>query len=219
LSLRGAIAGENASYEIVGVVGNIRLSGQVGYRVFVPITQASPYWIDLVLRADNRSVLPAVRQALRGLNPDLLLENESSFQTIISNSLALERAQSGFAGLTGVLSVIVSGGGLYALVALMVAQRRRELGIRLALGSTPRQLFRDTLWRGLRMVAAGIVLGEIAAFALVRLLGSRVFGLGSADAAAYAGAAALILVVAFVAISIPARQVIGIDPLLALRSD
>jgi ABC-type antimicrobial peptide transport system permease subunit len=75
------------------------------------------------------------------MNSNLLLENDSSFARIISDSLALERAQSAFAMLTGVLSVIVAGVGLYALMSFVLAQRRRELSIRLALGSPPSRRF------------------------------------------------------------------------------
>jgi predicted permease len=206
-----------APFEIVGVAGNIRLSEHIGYRVFIPLAQGSPYWIDLVLRGDE-SMLPAVRRSLRELNPDLLIENDSSFRQIISDSLALQRAQSAFALLTGGLSVIVAGVGLYALLSFLLAQQRRELGIRLALGSSPRRLFRDAMLGALRLVVIGIVAGEVLTAVLVRALGSRVFGLTSADAIAYAGAGALVLVVALIAAAIPARRVLTTDPLPALRT-
>lgn len=204
-------------FEIVGVAGNIRLSEHIGYRVFIPLAQGSPYWIDLVLRGDE-SVLPVVRRTLRAINPDLLIENDSSFRQIISDSLALQRTQSAFALLTGGLSVVVASVGLYALLTFLLAQRRQELGIRLALGSSPRRLFRDAMLSALRLIVAGIAIGEVSTAVLVRALRSRVFGLTSADAIAYAGAGALVLVVALIAAAIPARRVLTTDPLPALRS-
>ena len=206
--------------EIVGVVGNIRLNGAPGNRIFVPLAQQSPYWIDLVLRADDRrGVLADVRRALREINPDLLLENDASFAGIISDSLALERTQSGFAVMIGSLSAIVAGVGLYALVAFMVAGRRREFGIRLALGSEPRRLFRDAITGPLALVGMGLGLGLVFAMLLVRTAGSQVFGLKSADATAYVAAATLVFVVALGASWIPARRVMRTDPLVALRDD
>jgi ABC-type antimicrobial peptide transport system permease subunit len=207
-------------FEIVGVAGNIRLTDRAGPRVFVPLSQASPYWIDLVFRADpGRVTTTEVRRALRDANLDLLLENESSFQDIILNSLALERTQSAFAGTVGALSMIVAGIGLYALLTFLASQRRRELGIRLALGAPPRQLFRATMTDAARLVSAGVVAGSVVAAGLVRAVGSAVFGLTNADASAYALAAALVLALSLVAAWIPAHRAMRTDPLLALRSD
>jgi putative ABC transport system permease protein len=211
---------EPGSVEIVGVAGNIRLNGAPGNRIFVPLAQHSPYWIDLVLRADDRpGVFADVRRALREMNRDLLLENDASFAAIISDSLALERTQSGFAIMIGSLSAIVAGVGLYALVAFMVAGRRREFGIRLALGSEPRRLFRDAIAGPLALVGVGLGLGLVFSMLLVRGAGSQVFGLKSADATAYLAAAALVFGVSLGAAWVPARRVMRTDPLVALRDD
>ena len=212
--------GVERTVEIVGVAGNIRLGERIGHRIFVPLAQASPYWIDLVLRVTpGTTVMPAVRQALRGINSDLLLENESSFQGIISNSLALERAESTLAALVGALSTVLAGIGVYSLMTYLAAQRRREFGIRLALGSQPSQLFRQAFLSALRLVALGLVVGLGSAVVLVRLVGSQVFGVTSADAAVHLAAAALMLAVSMVAVWVPARRVMRIDPLIALRPE
>ena len=215
-----AIYGEQKSYEIVGVAGNIRLTDHIGNRIFVPMTQASSYWIDLVVRGEriDRLTRP-IREALRGFSPELLLENESSFQRIINNSVALERTQSAFAALIGALAMIVSAVGLYGLMTFVATQRRREFGIRLALGSHPRRLFRDTFVSAIKLVATGIAVGTGFAALLVRLVGSQVFGLESAGITAYSAGALLVLLVAMIAVWIPARRVMRIDPLVALRLD
>jgi predicted permease len=207
-------------FEIVGVAGDMKLTDRTGPRVFVPLTQASPYWIDLVYRTQPGGVTSAVvRQTLRALNSELLLENESSLQAIISNSLALERTQSAFAGLVGVLSTMVAGIGLYALMTFLAAQRRREFGIRLALGSQPRQLFQGAMSRAMRLVAIGLAIGVALAGLTVRAVGSRVFGLTAADVGAYATAAVIVMAVSIIAAWIPARRAMRTDPLTALRSD
>jgi predicted permease len=214
------IYGRTQSIEIVGVAGNIRLGERIGHRVFVPLAQASPYWIDLVLRADaGTAVLPAVRRALRAHNGDLLIENATSFQSIISNSLALERAESALAAVVGALSAALAGIGVYSLMTFVGARRRRELGIRLALGSPPRRLFRDAVAGALRLVVAGLAIGLVMAAALVRLAGNQVFGLTTADTAAYTAAAALVLAVSLAAVWVPARRLMRIDPLIALRPE
>lgn len=216
-----SILGDRESvFEIVGVAGNIKLTERTSPRIFVPLAQASPYWIDLVYRTDSATVPAAtVRQSLRDFNPELLLENESSLQAIIGNSLALERTQSAFAGLVGILSTMVAGIGLYALMTFLAAQRRREFGIRLALGSQPGQLFRGALLRAMRLVALGLVIGLSLAGLITRALGSRVFGLASAGAAAYATALLIVVAVSMVAAWMPARRAMRTDPLTALRSD
>jgi predicted permease len=207
-------------YEIVGVAGNIRLGDRVAPRVFVPLAQAPPYWIDLVFRADaGDQSLPEVRRALRSMSGDFLLENESSFRTIIVNSLALERTQTAFAVMIGSLATIVTAIGLYALMTFVTTQRRRELGIRLALGSAPRQLFYQAMSGALRLVTIGVVLGTLTTALAVRVVGSRVFGLTSADLTAYAAAAMLVVAVSVAAVWIPARRVMRTDPLIAIRQD
>jgi predicted permease len=217
LSIQG---NRETMFEIVGVAGNIKLTDRTGPRLFVPLAQASPYWIDLVYRTEPGGVtIAAVRQALRAFNSELLLENESSLQGIISNSLALERTQSAFAGLVGVLSTMVAGIGLYALMTFLTAQRRREFGIRLALGSQPRQLFQGEMSRAMRLVALGLAIGITLAGLTVRALGSRVFGLTAAGVDAYGTAAAIVIAVSIVAAWIPARRAMRTDPLTALRSD
>lgn len=214
-----SILGADATpFEVVGIAGNIRLGDRVGPRLFVPLSQTAPYWIDLVFRADGGdTTMQAVRAALRATSADLLLENESSFRTIINNSLALERTESAFAVMIGVLATIVTGIGLYSLMTFVMTQRRRELGIRLALGSAPSRLFRDAMTSALRLVAVGLLLGVGATALLVRALGTRVFGLTSADAGAYITASLFVLAVSVAAVWLPARRMMQTDPLIALR--
>ena len=204
-------------FEIVGVAGNIRLSENIGNRVFIPLAQASPYWIDLVVRGDE-ALMPTIRQTLRTLNRDLLLENDSSFGKIISDNLAIQRTQSVFTTLTGALSILVAGVGLYALMTFLLTARRRDLSIRLALGSSPGRLFREAMLGALRLIAIGIAAGIAITATLVQLIGSRVFGLASADVTAYAGAATLVLIVAVLAAIVPVRRVLRADPVAALRA-
>ena len=119
--------------------------------------------------------------------------------------------------MVAVLSAAVAGVGLYALLAFAVVQRRREFGIRLALGSAPRALSRWMFVRGLRLALVGVIAGSAITFGLVRLLRAQVFGLASATPWAYAGSALALLVVAALALWAPARRVLRADPLEAMR--
>src|SRR5262249_2642995 len=153
------------------------------------------------------------------VNPDLLIENSRSIDTIVSNSLGLERAQASLATVVAVLSAVVAGVGLYALLAFAVAQRTREFGIRLALGSAPRALSRWMFVHGLRLAIVGVAVGSAITWGLVRALRAQVFGLSSATPWAYAVSAVAILVVAVFALWAPARRVLRADPLVAMRAE
>lgn len=214
-------AGGTRQYEIVGVVEDMWLYDRAWPAVFVPFAQVPPFWVDLVVRASGDPVTAArrVRQTLRSLEPDLLLENDSSLQTIVSDSLRLERAQSAFAVLIGVLAMTVAAVGLYAQLSWLSVRRRREIGIRLALGSPRRRVFGDIFARGMLLTGAGILAGSALTALVVTILQAEVFGLSAAGAGSYALGAALLLAVATLAIWIPARRTMQTDPIVALRTE
>ena len=206
-------------FEVVGVVGDLRTATRVSPDIFVPLAQAPTYWIDLVARTggDPAALREPVRRALRGVSGDLLIENVSSLDTIIADAAGLERAQSGMAVLVAVLSTLVAGLGLYALLAQIAAQRTRELGIRLALGSNPARLFGWMFRQGMVLTAVGLAAGGAAAVVAVRLLRHAVFGLGTFHPSALALAAVVLAVVSAAASAAPARRVMRTDPLEAMR--
>jgi len=216
---RSDARGASELWTVVGVVADMHLAANVPADIFVPVAQRPSFWIDLVMRTtgDPAALDAPVRRALREINPDLLIENSRSIQTIVANSLGLERAQASLATVVAVLSAAVAGVGLYALLAFAVAQRRREFAIRLALGSAPRALSRWMYVRGLRLALAGIAAGTAITIGLVRLLRTEVFGLASAAPWAYAWSALALLAVAALALWAPARRVLRADPLAAMR--
>jgi ABC-type antimicrobial peptide transport system permease subunit len=185
----------------------------------LPVAQRPGFWIDLVMRTngDPTALAEPVRRALREINPDLLIENSRSIDTIVSNSLGLERAQASLATVVAGLSAAVAGVGLYALLAFAVAQRKREFGIRLALGSAPRALSQWMFMRGLRLAVAGVAVGSAITWGLVRALHAQIFGLSSTSSAAYIASALALLVVCALALLAPARRVLRADPMVAMR--
>jgi putative ABC transport system permease protein len=106
--------------------------------------------------------------------------------------------------------------GVYGVLAYQVAQQRREMGIRLALGSEPRWIFRLVVFEGLRLVGAGLVLGIVGAFAIRRAIEAQLFGVGPLDPAVLSVVTGLLVVVSFVACGLPARRAARIDPAIAL---
>ncbi|HET9371213.1 MAG TPA: FtsX-like permease family protein, partial [Vicinamibacterales bacterium] len=210
---------ETAPWTVVGVAGDMRLGTRAPADIFLPVAQKPAFWIDLVMRTDGdpTALVPVVRRALRDLNGELLIENSRSIDSIISNRLGLERAQSVFATVIAALAAVVAGVGLYALLSFAVAQRTREFAIRLALGSAPRALFGNIFIRGLRLAAIGVVIGSLATFGLIRLLRSQVFGLDAASPGAFVVSAAALLLIASLALLGPARRVLRAQAIAAIR--
>ena len=211
--------GTTYDWTVVGVAADMHLGARSPADIFLPVAQRPAFWIDLVMRTngDPDALAEPVRRTLREINRDLLIENSRSIDTIVSNSLGLQRAQASLATVVGTLSAAVAGVGLYALLAFAVAQRKREFGIRLALGSAPRALSQWMFVRGLRLAVVGVAAGSAITFGLVRLLRAQVFGLSAATPWAYALAALALLVVAALALWAPARRVLRIDPIVAMR--
>jgi putative ABC transport system permease protein len=212
-------AGKKTARTVVGVVSDMHLGATSRPDIFLPVAQRPAFWVDLVLRTngDPASLMMPLRRALRDLNPDLLIENSTTIDAIVSNSLGLERAQATLASVVAVLSAVVAGVGLYALLAFSIVEQTREIGIRLALGSAPRALFWWMFSRGMRLAVAGIACGLVVTLGLVQMLRAQVFGLSSESPWAYASSAVMLAAIAAVAIWAPVRRVLRADPMLALR--
>jgi ABC-type antimicrobial peptide transport system permease subunit len=195
-------------------LGNRRTSD-----IFAPLPQVPSFWADLVVRTngDPAALAAPIREAVRRAFPDVVIEHVSPLQTIISNAYGLERAQSFLTALVAGLGGLIALLGLYALLNQHVARRTREMGICLALGSSPSLLFWQVFRRGMRLAAIGIGLGLAVALLVMRVWRDQVFGLQVANpwfmtAAALAVGAACALVIAG-----SARRVIAIDPVRSMR--
>jgi putative ABC transport system permease protein len=158
-----------------------------------------------------------IRQAIRRENPDMLIEHDSPLQTIISNAYGLQRAQSFLTALVAILGGMIALTGVYALLNQYVAQRRREIGLRLALGSNPRGLFWLVFRRGMQLALAGTGIGLGLALIGVRVLRGQVFGLDNAGVSFFVSVGLGIALAAALVIAVSARRTIGIDPLLSIR--
>lgn len=211
----------NHAFEVVGVVGDTHLGGQESPELYVPLFQTPGYYIDLVVRTDGdpASIAGMVRVALRAADRDIAIEHVAAMDEVIGNKFGLERAQSYLAGFVAALAAILSAVGVYGLLSYSVSRRKRELGIRLALGAGPQDLFTLVVRRALWLALTGLSIGLLLALGAIRLLRTLVFGLATPDPAAVVVASLLLITVALGAAWGPARRAFRTDPLTSIRQD
>jgi predicted permease len=207
---------------VVGVVGNVKqdaLDADSRMALYMTQTQTTPRAINVVVRSqgDPAAMAAAVRREIHDLDPDLPVYDVRTMAERVSESLARRKFAmlllSIFAGLASGLAVI----GIYGVVAFLVVQGTKEMGIRMALGATPRAIALLVLRHGLIIALAGLVLGVAGAFVLTRLIRSLLFGVGSTDPMTYALVSALVVATAVAACCLPARRAARLDPMRSLR--
>jgi ABC-type antimicrobial peptide transport system permease subunit len=218
------LMGRPADLEVVGVVRNTIASGlrrQPPPMVYVSFAQfgdrLSP---QLAIRAGGATagVAEAVRAALQAQLPSTPVEVRPLVSQITA-TVVQERMLATVATGFGVLALVLSSVGLYGLLAYGVAQRSREIGIRMALGATASGVILIVVLRGIRLVAAGVVLGCPAVWLASRAVASMLFGLKPADPSTLVSAIVLLASAALVASYVPARRASRIDPLRALNCE
>jgi putative ABC transport system permease protein len=207
--------------KIVGIVGDAREYGlhrAPEDEVYLPTRQRG-FANNLVIRTslDPAAVESAVRGALREVDPFLAIDEMNSLERLRAKSVAAPRLTAILLGLFGILALVISAGGIAAVMALTVSQRTQELGIRLALGATGQELIGMMVRQGLLLTALGLLLGALASAGLTRLMSTLLYGVSPADPLTYAAICATLLLVAAAASYIPARRITAIDPLNALR--
>ena len=135
----------------------------------------------------------------------------------VNQSLQDERTQATLLGSAGILALLLAAVGLYGVTSYMVAQRTREIGIRMALGASRGNVMGLVLKQGATLVSAGVILGLGAAFGLTRVVASSLFGITAVDPLTFAGTALLLVLVSLAASYLPARRATKVDPIIALR--
>jgi predicted permease len=214
---------------IVGMVDNVRQMGlEVAGRaeMYFPCTQPeasfgyfSPRDLAVRIQGDPLRYANAVREAVWAVDRNQPVSAILPMTQFVSDELASRQVVmqllSFFAGLALLLAAI----GLYGLLAYTVAQRMREIGVRIALGAQPRQVLAATMGEGLRLVLAGLMAGAAGAWALTRIMRKLLYGVTATDPAIFAAAAILLVAVGLLACYLPARRAAAIDPMVALRYD
>ncbi len=209
---------------IVGVVENVKLTSleeDVTPQVYVPESQFSYPGLTLVVRTqgDPLNAIETVRGAVREVSPQFTVHDLRTFSEVVSHSLARQRFSMTLIGAFAILALTLAVVGLYGVLSLLVGQRSREIGVRLALGATRRDVMRLVVWEGGRIAAIGVVIGVIGALAMTRLLATMVYEIGTRDLATFVGATAIVIVVSLAAAVFPARRASRLDPNAALASE
>jgi predicted permease len=209
---------------VVGVVGNVRqvtLEAEPTAEAFIPIAQTTTPGGELLVRTsgDRFDIVPAVKAAVFAVLPDVPLRNVNTIEQQIARRIAQRKLNMMLLGLFGLLGLVIAAVGIYGLMAFLVAQRTREIGVRIALGATRWRVVRMVLLKASVLVTSGLVVGSVAAWYLSAASRAFLFQLEPTDPRAFLGAAAAILTSALVASAIPARRAAAVDPMVALRSD
>jgi putative ABC transport system permease protein len=207
---------------VVGVVSNVRhLAGERddGLELYYPYTQYPITNIYYVVRAHGDAVdlIPSIRDAVQSVDRNAAIVFAKPFDQLIDESLWQRRLWSVLLSGFSMLSLALVAVGLYGLLSYVVAQQRREIGVRIALGAMPRAILALVLGYGARLLVAGCILGLVGAFVLRRLLAALLFGVSAGDPDTLIGAVTLLAVVALVACYLPARRASAVDPIIALR--
>jgi putative ABC transport system permease protein len=209
-------------YEIVGVVGDIRmtsLDAAAGPAVYVPHAQLALGVMTFVVRTDldPTSLVSGVTAAVRALDPELPLANIRTMEDVVDATLARPRIVAVLLTVFAVMALVLAGVGVYGVMAYAVTERTHEIGVRMALGATPDSVLRLVIGQAFRLVALGVAVGLVAAVALTRVLTSLLFDTDARDPLTLAGTAAVLMVVAVAAASVPAVRGTRIAPVQALR--
>jgi len=208
--------------EIVGVVANVKrrgLSQEVFPETYASYMQPTFSNFSVVVRstADPSTVMAAIRAQIRELDRDLPLSDLRQLKELVAASVSRPRFYTTILGVFASIALILAAVGIYGVISYAVSLRTRELGIRIALGATGRQVSGLVLQQGVGLAIAGVAVGGAGAYWLTRLLSKLLFGVSATDPLTFVGVAALLTAIAAIASFVPARRAAKVDPLLAMR--
>jgi putative ABC transport system permease protein len=208
--------------EIVGVVADTKfnsLDAAKFVEMYQPVEQNPWMAMTLVVRSNSAAqpLVSAVREKISELDPDLPLAGIQPMEKIVSISVGQPRLLTGLVGAFAGFALLLAAIGIYGVMAYSVSQRSHEIGIRMALGASPRDIFRLVVGQGMRLVLAGIAIGFLASLALTRLMATLLFSTSAHDPVTFTAVALILVGVALAACYIPARRATRVDPLVALR--
>jgi putative ABC transport system permease protein len=210
---------------VVGVVADVHhddLTTPPRPAMYNPQAQITGGYFAVVVKSagnDAAALAGPVRAVLRQLDPSIPVYQIATLSTLVAKSAAQRLFVTRLLGGFAIVALLLAAIGLYGVVSHGVAQRTRELGVRIALGAQRHDVLRAVLSSGLLLVGIGVAGGLAAAVAATRFLGALVFGVSPMDPATFAGAAALLIVVALAAHWVPARRALRIDPATTLRAE
>jgi putative ABC transport system permease protein len=209
--------------EIVGVVGNVRFEGLNGEEVaeyYIPFQQSPAPTMEVVVRSkgpDAAALAPAVRGALKDVDPNMLIWETRTMDELVGRSVAPQRFNVALLGLFAALALMLAAVGIYGVMSYTVTQRTHEIGIRMALGARGRDVLRMVVRQGMLLTLLGLAVGLVGALALTRLMSSLLYGVSATDPLVFAAVSLLLAGVALLSCYVPARRATKVDPMVALR--
>ena len=215
-------ASEPVPYTVVGVARDTKyrnLREKTRMVMYLPIPQLYPSEANLVVRTATPAaqIVEGLRAEVRAIDPAMPLYNIRTLAEHVDRSLYLDRLRANLIGSLAVLALVLAAIGIYAVLSYTIAERTREVGVRLALGAQPMAVLRMLLATGARVAAVGIGAGLLLSVALTGVVASQLYGLTATDPLTLAGASAVLFAVALLASFIPAWRATRIDPVVALR--
>jgi predicted permease len=209
---------------ILGVVGDMRqesVEEPAKPAIYIHNLQNPRSQSNLVIRTRGEplSMARAVQDAIWSIDRDQTITSIFALSSVVGDAVARPRLLTTLLALFGILGLLIGGIGLYGVLAYFVTHRRREIGVRVALGADAGKVLRMVVGRGLRLAGLGLIAGLAGALLLTRFMRSVLFGVEATDPITFAGVAVVLIGVAFLASYIPARRAARVDPLIAMRAE
>jgi putative ABC transport system permease protein len=217
-------ANEGDSWEIVGVIGDVHLNSLdrvPGPLIIVPFAQAEVPQMSIAARTDGPplALVSRLREAVLAVDKDQALGQAQTLERVMSASIGERRFQLLLLSVFGAVALVLAALGIYGVTSYSVAQRSREIGLRMALGAQTSQVLRMVVGGGLKLALLGVALGLPGALVLTRALHAALYRVSAADPLTFAAVSVLLLVVAALAAWVPARRAARVDPMVPLRAE
>lgn len=208
--------------EIVGVVGDTKLYGLTNparLEIYVPFPQSPPGHMNLLVKSavDPAAMTSAIRSVVASIDKDQPIFAISTMNQFVNDSVSTRTFTLTLLGLFSGIALLLAAIGIYGVISYSVAQRTRDIGIRMALGASRKDVLQEVLGLGLRLTGIGVISGLIGALAVTRVLSSLLYGVHSTDAVTFTAMSLVLIVVALLASYLPARRAARVDPIVALR--
>lgn len=209
---------------IVGVVSDVQpfeVGTPVEPYVYFPQLQAPRWATYFILRADSdpEALIPTVRARLQALEPDMQISSFRTMDQLIAQRVVRPRFNMLLLGIFAAVALALAAVGIYGVVSYSVANRTREMGIRMALGAGQRDILGTVFRHGMAVSSVGIAIGLVGAFGLTRVLSSMLYGVAPTDVGTFGGVVVLLALIAALACYVPARRATKVDPIIAVRAE